>query len=225
MKNENIEKSYSYGYFIPGISQLDFIEYTPTLKYIGFTKEEVTRIFDFLEKNHIIKPINDHLGEKRYWINDSRKSFRDLLSEEFGEKRYSIDSSHKSLRDVLSEYGGIKLLAIIKMQLIWFNFRRLTYEEWKWYEFLKGKERTVEYSGFASKCRNSLRRAKKKRYLEDGAKQKINEIDSQISKTLKELEEKYAGIIQKYSFPLKGVLEIVYPEFIKHAVYETRTNR
>jgi hypothetical protein len=24
---------------------------------------------------------------------------------------------------------------------------------------------------------------------------------------------------------LKGVLEIVYPEFIKHAVYETRTNR
>jgi hypothetical protein len=92
LKNENIEKSYLYEYFIPGISQSDFIEQIPTLKHIGFTKEEVTRVFDFLEKNHIIKPINDHLGEKRY----------------------SIDPAHESLRDLLNEYGGIKSLATFK---------------------------------------------------------------------------------------------------------------
>ena len=167
LKNESIEKCYLYEYFIPGISQLDFIEHTPTLKLIGFTNEEVMGVFDFLENNHIIKPINDHLGEKRY----------------------SINSTHKSLRDLISEYAGIKSLAILKMHLIWSNFRRLTYEEWKWYEFLKGKNRTVEFSRFASECRNSLRRAKKKKYLEDGTKQKIKEIDSDISETLRDLEK------------------------------------
>ena len=200
LKNENIEKSYLYEYFIPGISQSDFIEQIPTLKHIGFTKEEVTRVFDFLEKNHIIKPINDHLGEKRY----------------------SIDPAHESLRDLLNEYGGIKSLATFKMHIIWLNFRRLTYEEWKWYEFLHGKKRTIEYSRFAYERRSSLRRTKKKRYLDDvsSAKQKINEIDSQISEALKNLEKKYADIIQKYSFPLKGLLEMIYPKFIQHAACE-----
>jgi hypothetical protein len=225
LKNENIEKSYSYDYFIPGISQSDFINSTPTLKYIGFTKEEVERVFDFLEKNHIIKPINDYLGEKRYWIDDSIKLFRDLIIHEYGEKRDSSDSSNKSLRDLLSEYGGIESRAITKMQLIWMNFRRPTYEERKWYEFLKGKEEAAENFRFAYEFRSSLRKAKKRSDLQNNAKQGIKEIDSQISKTLTELEEKYVDIIQKYNFPLKGVLEMVHPEFIKHATYKTRTNK
>jgi hypothetical protein len=198
LKNENTRRSYSYDYIVPGVSQSDFIEDT-SLKHVSFTKEEVNAIFGFLEKNHIIKPINDHLGEKRY----------------------SIDPVHESLRDLLSEYGGIKVMATIKMQLIWFNFRRLTHEEWKWYEFLKGKEMAIEYSKFAYGHRNSVRKARKERSLDYIAsmKQKIDEFDTDISETLKDLEEKYSETIRNYNFPLKGLLEMIYPKFIQLATY------
>lgn len=36
----------------------------------------------------------------------------------------------------------------------------------------------------------------------------------------KEIEEEYAEVIRKYSFPLKGLLKIIYPEFIQQATRE-----
>jgi DNA-binding HxlR family transcriptional regulator len=192
---QGIERRCSYRYHIPGVSLSDFMHHTP-IKYIGFTKEEVKKVFDFLERNRTIKPINDHLGEKRY----------------------SMYPAHKSLRDLLVEYAGAQVMATVKLQLIWFNFRRLTREEWKWYVFLHGKERAVEYSTFAYKNRNSIRRSKSKTDI-IRTKEIIEEYDSEISDTLESLEKEYADTIQKYKFPLRGVLEMVYPEFIRRATF------
>jgi hypothetical protein len=196
LKKEAVKKSYSYEYFIPGISLSDFIEHTPSLRYIGFTKEEVKRVFELLEKNGIVKPINDYLGEKRY----------------------SMDRAHESLRDLLGKYASIWITVTVKLQLIWFNFRRLTREEWKWYEFLHGKKRVIEYSRIAFKERNLVRRSKNNdRILR--VKGIIDEYNSEISELLQILEREYADTIRKYSFPLKGLIQIVYPEFIRCAKY------
>jgi hypothetical protein len=192
LKKETVKKRHSYGYFIPGISLSDFINHTPALRYIGFTKEEVERVFDLLEKNCIIKPINYHIDERRY----------------------SMDPAHKPLRDLLVKYAGIQVMVTVRLQLIWFNFRRLTREEWKWYEFLYGKKRTVDYSRFAY----SFRRSKKKADTLS-TKKIIDEYDSEITDILQSLEKEYADTIKKYNFPLRGVLEMIYPEFIRHATF------
>jgi Fe2+ or Zn2+ uptake regulation protein len=192
---QRIERRRSYRYHIPGVSLSDFMHRTP-IKYIGFTIEEVKRVFNFLERNRIIKPINDHLGEKRY----------------------SMDPAHKSLRDLLVEYAGVHVMATIKLQLIWFNFRRLTREEWKWYEFLNGKKRAIESSTFAYKNRNAIRRLKNKTDIARTNKI-IEEYDSEISEILRSLEKEYAYTIQKYNFPLRGVLEMIYPEFIRRTKF------
>src|SRR5215207_1157221 len=162
---QGIERRCSYRYHIPGVSISDFMHHT-AIKHIGFTREEVTKVFNFLERNHIIKPINDHLGEKRY----------------------SIDPAHKSLRDLLVEYAGVQVMAIIKLQFIWFNFRRLTHEEWKWYEFFKGKKMAIENSTFAYKNRNSIRRSKNKADL-IRVKRIIEGYDSDILDILQILEK------------------------------------
>ena len=192
LKKETVKKRHSYGYFIPGISLSDFINHTPALRYIGFTKEEVERVFDLLEKNCMIKPISYHLGEKRY----------------------SMDPAHKPLRDLLVKYASIQVTVTVKLQLIWFNFRRLTREEWKWYEFLYGKKRAIDYSRFAYLIRRS-----KKKADQLSTKRIINEYDSDISDMLQSLEKEYADTHQKYNFPLRGVLEMIYPEFIRRATF------
>ena len=192
LKKETVKKRHSYGYFIPGISLSDFINHTPAFRYIGFTKEEVESVFDLLEKNCIIKPINLHLGEKRY----------------------SLDPAHKPLRDLLVKYAGIQVMVTVKLQLIWFNFRRLTREEWKWYEFLHGKKRAFDYSRFEY----SFRRTKKKADT-PSTKKIIDEYDSEISDMLQSLEKEYADTIKKYNFPIRGVLEMIYPKFIRRATF------
>jgi DNA-binding HxlR family transcriptional regulator len=196
LKKEAVKKSYSYEYFIPGISLSDFINHTPSLRYIGFTKEEVERVFDLLEKNGIVKPINDHLGEKRY----------------------SMYRAHESLRDLLVKYASIRVTATIKLQFIWFNFRRLTREEWKWYEFLHGKKQAIEYSRVARKERDLVRRSKNNNHILR-VKGIIDGYNSEIQEMLKILEREYADTIRKYSFPLKGLMQMIYPEFIKCAKY------
>jgi hypothetical protein len=193
--DRGIERRCLYRYHIPGISLSDFMRYTPN-KYIGFTREEVARLFGLLERNRIINPINDHLGEKRY----------------------SMDPAHKSLRDLLVEYAGIHIMATIKLQLIWFNFRRLTREEWNWFYFLNGKKRAIESYTFAYKNRNSIRRSKNKTDI-IRTKKIIEEYDAEISDMLQRLEEEYADTVQKYNFPLKGMLEMIYPVFIRRATF------
>jgi hypothetical protein len=48
----------------------------------------------------------------------------------------------------------------------------------------------------------------------------IRDFDNSLKENMKEIEEKYADVIRKYSFPLKGLLKIIYPEFIQQATRE-----
>ena len=91
-------------------------------------------------------------------------------------------------------------------------------KEWKWYEFLHGKKRAIDYSRVARKERDLVRRSKNNHHILR-VKRIIGEYNSEISEMLRILERDYADSIRKYNFPLKGLLQIIYPEFIKCAKY------
>jgi hypothetical protein len=48
----------------------------------------------------------------------------------------------------------------------------------------------------------------------------IRDFDNGLKENMKELEQKYASVIRKYGFPLKGLLKMIYPEFIQQATRE-----
>jgi hypothetical protein len=48
----------------------------------------------------------------------------------------------------------------------------------------------------------------------------IRDFDNNLKENMRELEQKYASVIQKYSFPLKGLLKMIYPDFIQQATRE-----
>jgi hypothetical protein len=48
----------------------------------------------------------------------------------------------------------------------------------------------------------------------------IRDFDNGLKENVRKLEQKYASVLREYSFPLKGLLKMIYPEFIQQATRE-----
>lgn len=146
-KQELKDAKTSFFYYIRlsgvSISNL-FRESRPAfLNNIDITDEEVMEGFARLEKDGIIRPINDL----------------------FGEKRYSISPDHELLRELLRWYWKIFEVARLKMELIWQFFRRPTYHEEKWFELFYGEKLTSDiFSAHRNHRQRSFEYRKKRKH-------------------------------------------------------------
>ena len=200
-----------------GISMTDLVqEFRPgLLKYIDLTEEEIREGFYRLEKDGIIRPINDLLGEKRY----------------------SISPAHESLKNLIREYWKVFDIAFAKMVAIWRYYRRPTYHERKWLELLYGEKPSgklfVDLQNYRQAIlKYQIRRKHRRKAIQNLAnlahsrmRGTINDTDAIIQRYIKSIEEKYSiDTIQRYHFPLKRLMEMIYPQFIQHASITSKNN-
>jgi hypothetical protein len=196
---EQGKPGYLYYCTLPGVALSDLLDNGRHLfEHINFTDTEVRRAFIHLEQVGMIRPITNYL---------------------LGEKRFSI-TADESLRVLIREYWRIYLDIRWKMGTIWRFVRGPTSEERKWLEVFDGAiEANVSFQSDYYE-RHSLKTNKKEHAdMINFTKRKIREKNLKVAQHIRRLEQNYSDLFEKYSFPLNGLREMIYPKYIRNATY------
>ncbi|CAN5356433.1 hypothetical protein BH18THE2_BH18THE2_22710 [soil metagenome] len=243
---------FSYYYYtlpIGGVSVLDVVDHREfVFEHAGFTTEEVRKAFDRLKEMDIIRPTKVLFGEIRYSFNPSHESLKELLREYWripGEVLAKMNRIWQYVRGPTSEeqkwlelfYGKNRS----RETLIGYHDSRYAFKRVAKGGTSLGKMLKI-FTDLSKEDReeiihNTTREEKKKMIIDlqrelgiflndvEYDKQLISDFDKSIKKNMKELEEKYANIIQKYHFALKSLRDIIYPEYIQNATYNILNNK
>ncbi len=187
-----------YSYMLPGISPVEYKKIRePGLIYQGlnFKKHQVTHYFELLEKQNLIKKIKSkelvYLDEERYTIVDN------------------------SLRELLADCWTLQSHVYTYLEYIWTANRKPTNEERIYDEHLRGKNRSNRWF---IECNNTRRDYKKKnkKQITKETQEMIDWGKSEIIKKFNSIQNEYAKLINDYSYFIKPLLNIVYPEFLRN---------
>jgi hypothetical protein len=191
------EGKYEYFYILPGISPLEFRKIRePRLVYqdLNFKEGEVIRYFELLEKLNLIKKLQLYpltiLNEERYVIVDDR------------------------LKEILAECWTLQSYILTYLEYVWKSLSKSTKEERIWYEHLWGKYRSNQWFIECNNCRRNYQKENKNQLLKE-TQERINYEKIQIIKKFESIKEKYSKKIKHYSYFIKPLLNVVYPDFLR----------
>ena len=168
----------------------------PGLVYqeLDFTKHEVIQYFELLEKRNLIKKLQLYplmvLNEERYIIVDD------------------------SLKDILLECWRLYSYGIMYLIYKWQSICRPINEEKVWYEHLWGKSRSQEWFVHCYHKRREYKKKNKNQVLKE-TQEKLDREKSEIMKKFDSINNEYAKLINDYSYFIKPLLNVVYPEFLR----------
>jgi hypothetical protein len=173
-------------------------------QYLSITSNQLDEVFDHLCKDQLLRPLPHPDAYYIYRIVDNNLYFLLFF-----------------LEDLFTEY------VMPVMRKIWKYLRNPTPEERQWLTILYGDETNkiiIEYNEHRHELENETR--KKAQGIETVAKSMlnkkkintINEIEEQVKSIQEDLDsyqQTYDFLIKKH-FSLQQILEIMFPEFLKH---------
>jgi DNA-binding HxlR family transcriptional regulator len=182
-----------YLFKVPGLSKSDILESRnkPAFWHINFTENEIEGLFDSLR-------------------NEKDPMFRVVAFDHDGEPRYDV--SNELLRELLDTCYKIKNFAEFLTQQIWKYLRKPTDDERKWLELVGGKQHAEKLCRILYEKRKHL---KNDRQQVKGIEEEMKVCFNKLNKLMLIIKKNYANIIEKYQFPLDGLMEIIYPKFLQ----------
>jgi DNA-binding HxlR family transcriptional regulator len=237
--------SYYYCRFpVGGISISDIIDRREfVFENAGFTIEEISRAFDLLKEEGIFRPTKILFGEVRYSFNPAHESLKGLLKEYWRIPHHILAIMNRiwqNLRGPTPEER--KWLELFHGEKLAGGMLRSAYYRRHSYQRVVRGSITLEkilkaFTDMSKEDRqkvidNTTKREKRSMIIQiqrdlgvfvnvvEHDKHLIRDFDNSLKENMRELEQKYASVIQKYSFPVRGLLKIIYPEFIRQATRE-----
>jgi DNA-binding MarR family transcriptional regulator len=244
-KSEIGDFSYYYCKFpVGGISVSDIMDQGEfVFEHAGFTIEEIGRAVELLREEDILRPAKILFGEIRYSFNPAHEPLKELLKEYWRIPRHILAIMNRiwqNLRGPTPEER--KWLELFHGEKVAGEMLRSAYYQRHSYQRIVKGSITLEkmlktFTDMSKENRkkvidNTTRQEKRKMIIQiqrdlgvfvSEAEYNIfliRDFDNGLKENMKEIEEKYADVIRKYSFPLKGLLKIIYPEFIQQATRE-----
>jgi hypothetical protein len=171
----------------------------PAFWHIKFTRDEVKNAFELLLNEDMLKPITImYKGELRYVISDS-------LLEEFFVDCWHLYHKVYEMTDV-----------------VWNYIRKPTNDEIKWLELIRGTKIAdkVRRDAYYARRKFIMKFTNKELVIKKAIK-KIKEYNNNINEETIFIEKQYEELIEKYQFPCKDLLELIYPKFLRQISLNT----
>lgn len=240
---------FSYYYYIlptGGVSVSEVVDYRDFLfEHAGLTHEEVRKSIEILKGMGIVRPTKVLFGEICYSLNPAYDPLKKLLREYWSIQHTIFAKMNwiwNYIRKPTSEeqkwlelfYGEKTSMEILRSDYYHrHNYRRGIKYGTSLGKILKtftdmSKENREEV------LRNTTRQEKEKILkeikmamwiTEQGERDvllTISDFDRKIKNELRKLEKNYADTIRKHDFPLKRLREMIYPEYIQNASFESK---
>lgn len=229
-----------YYYTLPvgGVSVSDVVNHKDfVFEHGGFTPEEVQKAVDLLKQEDIIRPTKVLFGETRYSFNPTHEPLKELLNE-YWDIQHSIFAKMNRIwryirKPTSDERRWLELFYGEKRageMLRGAYHQRHSYRPFRKYGLLlekmlktftdmskEDREEIIQNTTIHER-EKIIKDLKPTNYLTEYDIQfEISVFDKDIKKMITKLEGKYARVIQKYSFPLKRLRDMIYPEYIQNA--------
>ena len=240
---------FSYYYYIlptGGVSVSEVVDYRDfVFEHAGLTHEEVRKSIEILKGMGIVRPTKVLFGEIRYSLNPAYDPLKKLLREYWSIQHTIFAKMNwiwNYIRKPTSEeqkwlelfYGEKTSMEILRSDYYHrHNYRRGIKYGTSLGKILKtftdmSKENREEVLRTTTRQEKEkiLKEIKMAMWItEQGERDMlltISDFDKKIKNELRKLEKNYADTIRKHDFPLKRLREMIYPEYIQNASFESK---